>query len=130
MANHLTPTELARESGLERRDVIAKCSSWASRSSTAGSTRPSSSQASVRIRDLVEPQSSGERVAAAPPKRLQLISLPSTASGPARDYSSADWRSSVDVVCSRIFRQARVFSRSASKCLTTLRTRVAEMSIP
>jgi hypothetical protein len=25
MANHLTPTELARESGLERKDVIAKC---------------------------------------------------------------------------------------------------------
>ncbi len=25
MANHLTPTELARESGLERREVIAKC---------------------------------------------------------------------------------------------------------
>ena len=25
MANHLTPTELSRESGLERRDVIAKC---------------------------------------------------------------------------------------------------------
>jgi hypothetical protein len=25
MANHLTPTELARESGLERRDVIIKC---------------------------------------------------------------------------------------------------------
>jgi hypothetical protein len=25
MANHLTPTELANESGLERRDVIAKC---------------------------------------------------------------------------------------------------------
>ncbi len=25
MANHLTPTELAREAGLERRDVIAKC---------------------------------------------------------------------------------------------------------
>jgi hypothetical protein len=25
MANHLTPTELAQESGLERRDVIAKC---------------------------------------------------------------------------------------------------------
>lgn len=25
MANHLTPTELAREYGLERRDVIAKC---------------------------------------------------------------------------------------------------------
>ena len=25
MANHLTPTELARESGLERRDVIMKC---------------------------------------------------------------------------------------------------------
>jgi hypothetical protein len=25
MPNHLTPTELARESGLDRRDVIAKC---------------------------------------------------------------------------------------------------------
>jgi len=25
MANHLTPTELARESGLERRYVITKC---------------------------------------------------------------------------------------------------------
>jgi hypothetical protein len=25
MPNHLTPTELAREAGLERRDVIAKC---------------------------------------------------------------------------------------------------------
>jgi hypothetical protein len=25
MANHLTPTELARESGLERREVITKC---------------------------------------------------------------------------------------------------------
>jgi uncharacterized protein (DUF58 family) len=25
MANHLTPTELARETGLERRDVIEKC---------------------------------------------------------------------------------------------------------
>lgn len=25
MANHLTPSELARESGLERRDVIEKC---------------------------------------------------------------------------------------------------------
>jgi hypothetical protein len=25
MANHLTPTELARESGLERREVILKC---------------------------------------------------------------------------------------------------------
>ncbi len=25
MAVHLTPTELARETGLERRDVIAKC---------------------------------------------------------------------------------------------------------
>ena len=25
MPNHLTPTELARESGLERRDVIFKC---------------------------------------------------------------------------------------------------------
>jgi len=25
MANHLTPSELARESGLDRRDVIKKC---------------------------------------------------------------------------------------------------------
>jgi hypothetical protein len=25
LANHLTPTELAREAGMERRDVIAKC---------------------------------------------------------------------------------------------------------
>ena len=25
MANHLTPTELAREAGLERREVICKC---------------------------------------------------------------------------------------------------------
>jgi len=25
MANHLTPTELARESGLKRREVISKC---------------------------------------------------------------------------------------------------------
>ncbi|GAC1438207.1 MAG: hypothetical protein NVSMB51_13690 [Solirubrobacteraceae bacterium] len=25
MANHLTPTELAREAGLERSDVISKC---------------------------------------------------------------------------------------------------------
>jgi hypothetical protein len=25
MPNHLTPSELARESGLERRDVIIKC---------------------------------------------------------------------------------------------------------
>jgi len=25
MPNHLTPTELARESGMERRDVISKC---------------------------------------------------------------------------------------------------------
>jgi len=28
MSNHLTPTELAREAGLERRDVIAKCCEW------------------------------------------------------------------------------------------------------
>jgi len=25
MANHLTPTELAQETGMERREVIAKC---------------------------------------------------------------------------------------------------------
>ena len=28
MANHLTPSELAREAGLERRDVIIKCVEW------------------------------------------------------------------------------------------------------
>jgi hypothetical protein len=28
MAIHLTPTELAREAGLERRDVILKCCEW------------------------------------------------------------------------------------------------------
>jgi hypothetical protein len=28
MSNHLTPSELAKESGLERRDVIAKCVAW------------------------------------------------------------------------------------------------------
>jgi hypothetical protein len=28
MANHLTPSELAKESGLDRRDVIAKCVEW------------------------------------------------------------------------------------------------------
>jgi hypothetical protein len=28
MSNHLTPTELAHESGLDRRDVITKCVEW------------------------------------------------------------------------------------------------------
>ena len=28
MSNHLTPSELANESGLDRRDVIAKCVAW------------------------------------------------------------------------------------------------------
>ena len=28
MSNHLTPSELAKEAGLERRDVIAKCVEW------------------------------------------------------------------------------------------------------
>jgi hypothetical protein len=28
MSNHLTPSELAKESGLDRRDVIAKCVEW------------------------------------------------------------------------------------------------------
>ena len=44
--------------------------------------------------------------------------------------SAADWRSSAPVVCSRIRRQARDFSCSAPKWRTTLRTRVAEISIP
>lgn len=28
MSNHLTPTELANESGLDREDVISKCVEW------------------------------------------------------------------------------------------------------
>jgi hypothetical protein len=28
MSNHLTPSELAKESGMDRRDVIAKCVAW------------------------------------------------------------------------------------------------------
>jgi hypothetical protein len=28
MANHLTPSELAKEAGLDRRDVIVKCVEW------------------------------------------------------------------------------------------------------
>ena len=28
MSIHLTPSELAKESGLERRDVIAQCVAW------------------------------------------------------------------------------------------------------
>ncbi len=28
MANHLTPSELAHEAGLDRRDVIGKCVEW------------------------------------------------------------------------------------------------------
>lgn len=28
MSNHLTPSELAKESGLDRKDVIAKCVAW------------------------------------------------------------------------------------------------------
>jgi len=28
MSNHLTPTELAREAGMDRRDVISKCVEW------------------------------------------------------------------------------------------------------
>ncbi len=28
MSNHLTPTELAREAGLDRRKVISKCVEW------------------------------------------------------------------------------------------------------
>jgi len=28
MGNHLTPSELAKESGLDRKDVIAKCVEW------------------------------------------------------------------------------------------------------
>ena len=47
-----------------------------------------------------------------------------------RVLTAADWRSRAPVVCSRIRRQARVFSRSAEKWRTTLRTRVAEISMP
>lgn len=28
MANHLTPSELAKEAGMDRRDVISKCVEW------------------------------------------------------------------------------------------------------
>jgi hypothetical protein len=28
MSNHLTPSELAKESGLERKEVIVKCVEW------------------------------------------------------------------------------------------------------
>jgi hypothetical protein len=28
MSNHLTPTELANESGMDRHDVISKCVEW------------------------------------------------------------------------------------------------------
>ena len=152
MANHLTPTELARESGLERRDVIVKCVELgvpifngridktlflsSLRELPGGQAHAASgrqrivpwspaapgvwcAQPTVRWRASAERQIAG----AAPPMQIALtFALPG--------YSCADWRSSVDVVCSRIFRQARVFSRSASKCLTTLRTRVAEISIP
>ena len=47
-----------------------------------------------------------------------------------RRQSAADWRSSAPVVCSRIRRQARDFSFSAASCCMTLRTRVAEISMP
>ena len=44
--------------------------------------------------------------------------------------SLPDCRSNAPVVCSRIRRQAAVFSRSRANFFTTLRTRVAEISIP
>src|SRR5256885_1553381 len=47
-----------------------------------------------------------------------------------RGQPSSDWRSSAPVVCSRMRRQARVFSRSWAKRLITRRTRVAEISMP
>jgi hypothetical protein len=28
MSNHLTPTELAQETGMERREIIEKCMDW------------------------------------------------------------------------------------------------------
>ena len=61
MAIHLTPTELARESGLERRKSSPSAWSWASRSSRAASTRPSSSPAS---REDAPPQAHREASAA------------------------------------------------------------------
>ena len=42
MANHLTPTELAREAGLERREVISKCMEIGVPISKVGSIRPCS----------------------------------------------------------------------------------------
>ena len=49
---------------------------------------------------------------------------------PREQAQASLWRSSAPVVCSRMRRQARVFSRSAEKWRTTLRTRVAEISMP
>ena len=60
----------------------------------------------------------------------QRHSMCSAAPAAARDCACSDWRSSAPVVCSRMRRQAAVFSRSSSNFFTTLRTRVAEMSMP
>ena len=44
--------------------------------------------------------------------------------------SASDWRSSAPVVCSKIRRQPAACSRSSANLRTTLRTRVAEISMP
>ena len=124
MANHLTPTELAARVrlGTPRRDRQVR---------RAG--RPD-----LQRSDRQDPVPLQPARARAPAHAPQVASASASRGGPAAvraatartsAHCSADWRSSVEVVCSRILRQARVVSRSASKCLTTLRTRVAEISI-
>ena len=54
MANHLTPTELGREAGMHRREVISKCMEMGVPIFRAGSTRPCSSPTSSRSRRTKE----------------------------------------------------------------------------
>ena len=148
MANHLTPTELAREAGLERRDVIVKCVEMGvpifngriDKTLFLSSLRETAvSQLRFKRRAPAPARTTGARARATAcaaqagvrARRGHRSPAAVIRRGPRRRlYCSADWRSSVEVVCSRILRQARVVSRSASKCLTTLRTRVAEISMP
>src|SRR3712207_7369282 len=79
MANHLTPTELAREAGLERREVISKCMELGVPILDRKSTRLNSSHANISyavfclIKNLVYP---GALVAASNFSDPCLIYLP------------------------------------------------------
>ena len=66
MAIHLTPTELAREAGMERREVIEKCMQWACRSSRAESTRRCSWRTSTEHSSAGSARRELRRVARAP----------------------------------------------------------------